>query len=370
MDETAKQASRVVESTAKAVANWTVGRHAQLDQGLEQRYGANWREEWVGHIAAQMQFLAQAVAVRRPEVFAESVRLTWAAFRARGVPDTDLATSLRCLRDVIQTELPPAAATTASSYVGQALEQVEAAPPVVDEPVIGEGPHQQLALRYLEAVLDGRREDAERVILGAVDAALSIRDAYEHVLQPVQVELGRMWLTGEISVGDEHFASAITQSIMSGLRNRSPERQRKDKVVVAAAAAGELHEIGVRMVADFFDMDGWDVVYLGANTPSADILEAIRRHRADLLAVSVSTLLHLCTIGEVIGQVRQDGACAQTKILVGGPPFRAVTNLWSELGADGSAASATEAVSIGNALVGCDGRVQGDHSRKPDGPFR
>ncbi|UCE60767.1 MAG: cobalamin-dependent protein [Phycisphaerales bacterium] len=138
---------------------------------------------------------------------------------------------------------------------------------------------------------------------------------------------------------------------MSILRSRFPDRERKGKFVVAAAVGGELHEIGVRMVADFFEMDGWDVIYLGANMPSTDVLSMIRERRADLLTVSVSTILHLCTVGELIDQIREDESCTGTKVLVGAPPFRSVPDLWSELGADGSATSATEAVKLGDSLV-------------------
>jgi methanogenic corrinoid protein MtbC1 len=206
-------------------------------------------------------------------------------------------------------------------------------------------------LEYLEAVLDGRREAAEKVILKAVDEGVAVGDVYEQVLQPAQIELGRMWHAGEITVADEHFASAITQAIMSTLRSRFPKRERKGKLVLAAAVGGELHEIGVRMVADFFEMDGWDVIYLGANTPSSDIVSVVGDRRANLLAISVSTLLHLHTAGKLIDQVRQDQKCAKTKVLVGGPPFKSVSDLWSELGADGCAASATEAVKLGNSLA-------------------
>ena len=351
MNEIATQEGRIVESTAKAVANWSVARQAELDPGLEQRYGARWREEWVGHVASQMQFLAQAIAVRRPQLFADSVQWTRAAFNARGAHDSDLVNSLRCMCEVIKTELPQAAARTASEYAEKAIAQFEAARPSDTQPTAVEGPQRRLTLQYLEAVLDGRREHAEKVIAEAVDAGLAVGDVYQYVLQPAQIELGRMWHAGEITVADEHFASAITQAIMSILRSRFPERERNGRLVVAAAVGGELHEIGVRMVADFFEMDGWDVIYLGANTPSVDIVSVAGERGADVLAVSVSTLLHLCTAGELIEQVRQDEKCAKTKVLVGGPPFESVTDLWSELGADGSAVSATDAVKLGNSLT-------------------
>jgi methanogenic corrinoid protein MtbC1 len=351
MNETAKQAGRVVASTAKAVANWTVARQAELDPSLEKRYGTRWRDDWVGHVTSQMRFLAQAIAVRRPKAFADSVQWTWAAFRARGVRDSDLVGSLRCMDEVIKAEFPETVAATASEYIEQAIEWIGAERPIDAQPTAVVGPHRRLTLQYLEALLDGRRADAEQVVLNAVDEGLDVHDVYEHVLQPAQIELGRMWHAGEVTVADEHFASATTQAIMSILRTRFPKREKNGKLVVAAAVGGELHEIGVRMVADSFEMDGWDVIYLGANTPSVDIVSVVGEREADLLAVSASTLLHVGPVGELIEQVRDDESCAKTKVLVGGPPFKSVPDLWSELGADGSAMSATEAVKLGNSLV-------------------
>ena len=45
-------------------------------------------------------------------------------------------------------------------------------------------------------------------------------------------------------------------------------------------------EIGARMVADFFEMEGWDTCFLGANTPKESIIETIRAQKADLVALS------------------------------------------------------------------------------------
>jgi signal transduction histidine kinase len=40
---------------------------------------------------------------------------------------------------------------------------------------------------------------------------------------------------------------------------------------------------GARMVADFFELDGWDTYFLGANTPTDSILRAVEERRADIL---------------------------------------------------------------------------------------
>jgi hypothetical protein len=42
--------------------------------------------------------------------------------------------------------------------------------------------------------------------LDALDQSDSVRELYLNVLLPAQEEIGRMWLTGEINVAEEHFA--------------------------------------------------------------------------------------------------------------------------------------------------------------------
>jgi methanogenic corrinoid protein MtbC1 len=255
------------------------------------------------------------------------------------------------MQEVLGSELPAPVAQSATGHVEEAINRLGAGSESPDSPLTPDDDLHRLALQYLEALLAGDRERAEKTIFAAVDDGLELRSLYEGVLQPAQVELGRLWHAGEIGVTHEHFASAVTQAIMSTLRFRFPERNGKGKLVIAAAVGGELHEIGVRMVADFFEMDGWEVVCLGANTPSADIVELVRERQPHLLALSASTLMHVRTVGELIENLRQDDGCAKTRVLVGGPPFRSVPDLWSELGADGGATSATEAVQLGNSLV-------------------
>jgi methanogenic corrinoid protein MtbC1 len=161
-----------------------------------------------------------------------------------------------------------------------------------------------------------------------------------------------LWHRGEITVADEHFGSATTQSVMSQLRPHFQRRSGNGHSVVATSTPGDLHEIGLRMVADLFEIDGWNVAFLGANTPTADVVELLERRRFDLLALSISTALTLRDAGTMIEAIRGSSAAASTKVLVGGPPFRAVHEIWRELGADGCALSAMEAVTTGNRLVG------------------
>jgi methanogenic corrinoid protein MtbC1 len=121
--------------------------------------------------------------------------------------------------------------------------------------------------------------------------------------------------------------------------------------LVAACVGGELHEIGLRMVADFLEMNGWDTHYIGANTPVADIVETVALSRADLLALSATMGFHIPLVADVIKAIRTDPRTAGTRVMVGGYPFSLVDDLWVRVGADGSASDAAGALDLAERLV-------------------
>lgn len=356
MDTTAKQASYVIDSVAKAVANWTVDEHARLNPQMPERYGASWRADWIGHTLAQLHMLAQAVAVRSPVLFANSVRWTHESFEARGITEADLKQNARCMREILEKELPPAISQNAlpildASLTSLPVQATDTGNQNAGAQDAGESLVKEVVLKYLTAILESDRVAAESIVLSTLDRGLSVPEIYEKILSPAQSRLGQMWHRGEISVADEHFGSATTQAVMSQLRPSFKRADRNGRLVVGTSTPGDLHEIGLQMVVDLFELDGWGVVYLGANTPIPDVVELLKRRKPDLLALSVSTALMLRDAGELIETVRADHDVAQTKLLIGGPPFRSVEGLWRELGADGCALTSTEAVKVGNMLV-------------------
>jgi methanogenic corrinoid protein MtbC1 len=225
---------------------------------------------------------------------------------------------------------------------------------VAELSLLGDGesnPRLELARRYLELLLATSRREAVALILDAVEGGVSIRDVYLHVFQPVQRQIGHLWQLNRISVATEHFCTAVTQLVMSQLYPRLFAGARRELAMVATCVGDELHEIGVRMVADFFEMDGWDTYYLGANTPPGAVVEEVVAVGARLLAVSATMSFHLHRVSRLVELVRA-GSGDDVKILVGGLPFNHTPGLWRRVGADGTAEDAEKAVAVASELVG------------------
>jgi methanogenic corrinoid protein MtbC1 len=119
--------------------------------------------------------------------------------------------------------------------------------------------------------------------------------------------------------------------------------------LVATCVSGELHEIGARMVADFFEMEGWDTYFLGANTPTAGILHTLEERQTAILAVSATMTFHVEQVRALIAATRQSGL--PVRIMVGGYPFNVAPELWRSVGADGFAPTAQEAIAVAQRLI-------------------
>lgn len=208
-----------------------------------------------------------------------------------------------------------------------------------------------LAQQFLEAILRGERQRASRMILDAVNAGVSVKEIYLHVFQRSQQEVGRLWQRERISVAQEHYCTAATQLIMSQLYPYIFATEKNGRTLVAACVPGELHEIGMRMVSDFFELEGWDSYYLGANMPEADLISTLKERKAELLALSATLTDNVGVAARLIAAVRAADIGHPVRILVGGRPFTEVPDLWQRIGADGSGQDAEEALQAAERLA-------------------
>jgi methanogenic corrinoid protein MtbC1 len=321
-----------------------VERHWHLRPALAQRYGEKGRARCLEDARYHLRYLSEAVGAREPALFVHYV--TWAKtmLLARGIPVEDLVANLEVMLDVLGKELPPSRQIPAVEYVKAAIASLTLA---TDNSSFLDPrePLAELASQYLSALLRYDRNSASALIMGAVENKVSIREIYCRIFEPCQYEIGRLWQSNVVSVAQEHYCTASTQLIMSQLY---PYIFRADRIlrgtIVAACVTGELHEIGARMLCDLLEMEGWNTIYLGANVPTAGIVDVLRNNHSDILAISASMTFHIPAVREVIAAVRL--ASPATRILVGGYAFKIAPNLWRDVGADYWTKDASNAISL------------------------
>jgi methylmalonyl-CoA mutase cobalamin-binding domain/chain len=351
MKDLNRQIQQALDNQRRALSERLVARQYELQAETWKPYGDVGWEKSVRDAGYHLSYLAEAILAADPALFFDYVGWVKVLFAGLNFPDEVLVTTLECTRDVLQEALPEEMSSVTSEYLEAALRHLSRAPSKLPTFIDPSSALYDLAQGYLEALLRAERHVASRLVLDAVERGVSVKDIYLHVFQPAQYEIGRLWQMNEISVAQEHYCTAATQLVMSQLYPHVFSTERVGHRLVAACVGGELHEVGVRMVADFFEMEGWDTYYLGANAPAETIMEAVEERRADILGLSATMTFHVHLVTELIDQIRRSDAVPPVKILVGGYPFNTVPDLWRRVGADGCARDAQEAVVVANQLV-------------------
>lgn len=306
------------------------------------------RDWFVEEAPRWISYLADAIDLAHPRFFIDYMAWMKIVAISRGIQPEQLARQLSVLSNALGQRLAPREADATVRIVGEVLAQLPSTPVEPMGAIPEDAPQAALARTYLETLLKGERQAASALILRAADSGVSVKDIYLEVFQPVMHEIGRLWQQNRIGVAMEHYCTAATQMTMSQLYPRIFSTQRNGGSIVAACATGELHELGVRMVSDFFEMDGWDTFYLGANSPEEAIVDTLRNRNAQVLALSATLVCHLAGIRKLIRRVRSTPGLATTRIMLGGHPFATTPGLWREFGADGHACDARQALELGS----------------------
>lgn len=181
-----------------------------------------------------------------------------------------------------------------------------------------------LRARFLAAQLAGDRRGAIRVLLeDGFEQGVPVQQLHLGVVQAAQHRIGALWERNEVTIAQEHVATAIAQLALSCLYPRVPRAPHNGRRVLVACVEGEQHEMGPRILCDVLEISGFEVTYLGADVPTGALVDMARRERPDLLALSASLSFHVPAMRRAIEELR--AAIGDTlPIAVGGHAF-----LWS-----------------------------------------
>lgn len=300
-------------------------------------------------------YLTDAVDTDSLTLFIQYVQWVKQLFASLSVPDESFVESLKVMREVLagrDTSESEGEKERALGYLDESIRNFSHLPEKQESLIREDNPMAELAREYLEALLNRERGKAMKLVLSKVDEGADIRDIYEYVFQETQREIGRLWQENRISVAQEHYCTAVTQLVMSRLYPNIFDQEKNGLVFLGAGVGDELHELGIRMIADFFELDGWDTHFLGANTPEESVVETVSEVKADVVGLSVTITYHLHKVQNIIRMIRERPDLQGVKILVGGYPFNRDPELWKKVDADGYAATAREAISTARHLVG------------------
>lgn len=158
---------------------------------------------------------------------------------------------------------------------------------------------------------------------------------------------GELWLPDLIGAAD---AMKSAMPIIEEEINRKGAKRESLGTVVIGTVFGDIHDLGKTMVSTLLIADGFQVIDLGINIGAEEFVEAVSKHKPDILAMSA--LMTMTSIQQmlVIATLQGKGIRGKVKIMVGGG---AITEEFAKsIGADGYDPSAPGAVKLARRLIG------------------
>lgn len=346
----AQLSGRALRERAATLASACVELQFERDPRLTQRYGEQGRRRCVEDATHHLRHLAEAVALGSARLFLDYLAWARELLEALRIPKQELRDQLVALCDALRADMDEADSAPAVAILSTALDSLDGPTKVSASHLESPDELAARARAYLQQLLDYQHATANRALLREVREGLPIEDLYLRILQPVLLEIGRLWQVGRIGVADEHYCTAAVQNAMAQLHGRIMATRPIGRRLAALCVGDELHDIGIRMVADLTALRGWETFYLGANVPLSAILDLVDKRRPHVVAISTTLASHLSDVELAVTALRGHRELG-LRVLVGGQPFCTDGDLWHTLGADGSAGDALEAAKLADELA-------------------
>jgi methanogenic corrinoid protein MtbC1 len=315
-----------------------------------EQFGQAGREACCEDIAFHLEFLRPVLEFGNLQPMVDYLRWLASVLVARSIPLQHLTLSLDWLAEFYRDHMEQvdgSIVVNALQAAAEGLNETECAveSPTHTQPALAE------AIPFEAALLAGNQREALEIMNLCLDSGHSLIEVEMGVIQPALYRIGEKWQANLVSVAQEHLASSIVQSVLTIGLLRSPPVVLLNKRVLLACVEGNDHAIGLRMVADAFQLAGWEIQYLGANVPTASLLRQIEEWRPHLVGLSVSFPQQLRVVKTLITQLRERLGSNQPAVIVGGLAINRFKQLGEIVGADASSPNAESAVVIANRMI-------------------
>jgi len=163
------------------------------------------------------------------------------------------------------------------------------------------------------------QDGVDELVHQALEGGLPVERILNEGLVAGMGQVGEKFRDGELFLPDVLMAARAMTAGMKHLESYFTSGEVRYKgIVVMGTVAGDLHDIGKRIVSMFLEGGGWKVVDLGVDVSADKYLAAIEEHRplaVGLSALLATTMVNMEEIARAITSAHPD-----VQVIVGGAP--------------------------------------------------
>ncbi|MGL5055087.1 MAG: cobalamin B12-binding domain-containing protein [Fusobacteriaceae bacterium] len=200
-----------------------------------------------------------------------------------------------------------------------------------------------------DSIINMDEDNIEMILEEALDNGVPMEDIYEIGLNNGMLEVTKKFENNEYYVSEVIVCADTLNKGIKYLRAKGGERKIDGPKVLIAVVEGDFHEIGKNIVKIMFEAANFDVIDLGVNQTSEDIVKAAIENRVEIIALSTMMTTTMGKMKEIISIVEKSELKNKVKVIIGGG---CISNKYAqEISADGYSKNAIEAVMLVKNLV-------------------
>jgi corrinoid protein of di/trimethylamine methyltransferase len=204
----------------------------------------------------------------------------------------------------------------------------------------------------IRAIIAGLPDKARELASEALRAGIDPLAVIEQGCKPGMDIVGEGFARGELFIPDLMMSGEAMKAAIATLEPELMKRKQQRQVlgrVVIGTVQGDIHEIGKTLVATMLAANGFEVHDLGVDVSAQQFVDAVRQVNANVVGLSALLTTTILNQETVILALTEAGLRERVKVIIGGVP---ASPEWAqEIGADGYAENATEAVEVVKRLV-------------------
>jgi 5-methyltetrahydrofolate--homocysteine methyltransferase len=201
-----------------------------------------------------------------------------------------------------------------------------------------------------QAVLDGQEPELIEQVKALLTQKVAPKDIIDQGMVAAMDTLNQSFKDGTVFIPEVLVAARAMNSAVRFLEPYLADTDRRDggKILIGTVR-GDMHDIGKNMVATMLRGVGFSVADLGINIAADVFINKVIDEQPQILALSALLTTTMPEMGKVIGALSQAGIRESVKVIVGGAPVN--QNFAKDIGADGYAKDAAEAIDLVRSLI-------------------
>jgi len=168
---------------------------------------------------------------------------------------------------------------------------------------------------------EGDEEETAAMLISAYLHGQSLVSLFDRAITTAMHRVGDLWYRGELTIADEHLATQTAIASIQKLRSVIHVSPPNETRALICGIEGDLHELPIHLLHSLLEADGWDVINLGPNTPFFTLVDALAKHRPELLCISAKLILDPDRLVRDYAQVRKTANKLHGAIALGGEGF-------------------------------------------------